>query len=219
MKTRKVVIALSIFVAAPLVAQDLQVPDFVRLPGVYTKKEEPAARRIDFQRVSECVADDAGLHARAISLAQLETSVKRESADIDVLGEELKASDAALRDERPAFDELVNKLKARDIDLREAESLVKRLGEDRSTREKVEIYNAAVDGYNAEVRKRNLQLGEVKRAQADFKKQVDAHNAKVQEQHRRIDAFNARSTAFSATANELVADVGKFDSDCLISGR
>lgn len=206
------------WLAAPLAAQDLQVPDLVRLPGVYTTKEEPAARTVDLKLVSACVADDPGLHSRAMDFVQLESAIDRESAEIDSLSETLKESDAALRIERAAFDELVAGLNKTDKALNQLSTSVKRLGADNSTREKVERYNEAVELYNSDVRKRNAQLAEVKRAQAEFRKKLDAHNARVHEQHRRVDEYNSRRVSFRTSGEAFLADVRNFDSDCLRPG-
>jgi hypothetical protein len=201
--------------AVPLAAQDLQVPDLVRLPGEYTIKEEPGARIVDLKRVSECVTDDPGLHSRAVDLVQLESAVKSQSAEIDALGDTLKESDAALRIERAAFDELVTGLRKTDKALNQLSLSVKRLGTDHSTQDKVDRYNEAVELYNSDVRKRNLQLAEVKRAQAEYRTKLDAHNAKVHEQHRRIDEYDARRATFRTTGETFIQDVRNFDSDCL----
>jgi hypothetical protein len=207
--------------AVTLSAQELQVPDFVQLPGEYiTPKKEPEVLPFpSIERVGVCVEDDPDLRLRAADLLALETRVQRDSAEVDSLADTLRQSDTALRGERAVFDESVRSLRATDEALEEMRSSVKRLGADNSTKEKVEQYNAAIDVYNAEVKKRNAQLAEVRRGQSAFTKKVAAHNAKVQEQHLRIDEFNARSAAFSGAANAFMADVAKFDSDCLRPGE
>lgn len=205
---------------APSFSQDLQVPEFVRLPGEYTTKDESAAQRIvELEQVSQCVADEPALHARGSELVRQESAIKGESADIDLLGERLKESDAALRVERTAFDGLVSALDVTDQSLQEMASSLERLGADKSTREMVVQYNAAVDAYNVEVRKRNAQLAEVRRAQAAFKVKVAAHNEKVRDQHRRIDDFNSRATSLRTQAEAFFHEVRAFDSDCLQPGE
>ena len=204
-----------ICLAAPLGAQDLQVPDLVRIPGVYTTKEEPATKVINLKLVSECVADDPGLHQRAIDLVAMESAVDRQSAEIATLVEALNESDAALRVERTAFDERVKALKATDKALNQLAQSVERLGADNSTRDKVERYNEAVDLYNSDVRKRNAQLAEVKRAQAEYNRKLEAHNAKVREQHQHVDAYEVQRTTFRTRGEAFIQDVKSFDSDCL----
>lgn len=223
MVDRSIAIAalLGLCCASQLAAQELQVPDFVRLPGVYTTpKAEPQAIPLpNIKLVSQCVDDDPDLRTRGAALLALESSVHQESADVDALGVALGESEAVLRSERTVFDELVKGMRATDQALKEMSSSVKRLGKDSSTAAKVKQYNAAVDVYNAEVKKRNRQLTEVKRAQAAFTQKVDAHNAKIREQHRRIDEYNLRIAEFNKTANAFMSDVGKFDSDCLRPGE